>query len=301
MQNISSTSQTLKTLTERKQQRQTVLAYGLIALPFLVMLLLIVYPALLSVVRTLQPEIDGTRRFGLENYFSFFNNPISVNNLVFTLWSTAAVIIGLFVICLPIALYLRFSKSPIANWVQALSLFPLFVPGIILAYALIRFLGPNGLLETLLEVTTGWQGYRTPYLKPSGAIISLIWEGIPLTVLVLTAGLSQIPDALLEAAKDVGANNLRIFVQIILPLIQRSLLIAFSLNFLGVIGAFTLPYLLGPAAPEMMGVYMQRTFYNVLAPDEAETQAVITFLISSIVGFLYVRAAVRQRKQEGSS
>jgi putative spermidine/putrescine transport system permease protein len=300
MQSIS-TTQTLQTLTRRKRQRQTFLAYALIAAPFLVMLLLIVYPALLSIVRTLQPEINGSRHFGFENYVAFFNNPISVNNLVFTLWSTAAVILGLFAVCLPIALYLRFSKSPIATWVQALSLFPLFVPGIILAYALIRFLGPNGLLETLLEVTTGWQGYRTPYLKPSGAIISLIWEGIPLTVLVLTAGLSQIPDALLEAARDVGASNLRIFYQIILPLIQRSLLIAFSLNFLGVIGAFTLPYLLGPAAPEMMGVYMQRTFYNVLAPDEAETQAVITFLLSSIVGFLYVRAAVRQRKQEGSS
>jgi putative spermidine/putrescine transport system permease protein len=301
MQRVSITTQTLQTLTLALRQRQTFVAYALIAAPFLVMLLLIVYPAFLSIVRTLNPEIDGSRQFGLENYVAFFNNPISVNNLVFTLWSTAAVILGLFAVCLPIALYLRFSRSPIATWVQALSLFPLFVPGIILAYALIRFLGPNGLLETLLEVTTGWQGYRTPYLKPSGAIISLIWEGIPLTVLVLTAGLSQIPDALLEAARDVGASNLRIFYQIILPLIQRSLLIAFSLNFLGVIGAFTLPYLLGPAAPEMMGVYMQRTFYNVLAPDEAETQAVITFLLSSIVGFLYVRAAVRQRKREGSS
>jgi putative spermidine/putrescine transport system permease protein len=298
MQNVSTTTQSLTTLTQRKRQRQTFLAYLLIAAPFLVMLLLIVYPALLSVVRTLQPEIDGSRRFGFENYFAFFNNSTSINNLVFTLWSTATVILGLFVICLPLALYLRFTKSSLAAWVQALSLFPLFVPGIILAYALIRFLGPNGLLETLLEVTTGWQGYHTPYLKPSGAIVALIWEGIPLTVLVLTAGLSQIPDALLEAARDVGASNLRVFLQIILPLVQRSLLIAFSLNFLGVIGAFTLPYLLGPAAPEMMGVYMQRIFYAVRSPDEAETLAVITFLLSSVVGFLYVRAAVQQRKEE---
>jgi putative spermidine/putrescine transport system permease protein len=301
MQNVSNLSHHLTTLAQRNRQRQTLLAYLLITPPFLIMLFLIVYPALLSVVGTLQPTVNGARQFGLGNYLDFFKNPISVANLLFTLWSTAAVILGLFIICLPIALYLRFSKSPLAAWVQALSLFPLFVPGIILAYAFIRFLGPNGLLETLLEVTTGWQGYHTPYFKPSGAIIGLIWEGIPLTVLVLTAGLSQIPDALLEAAKDVGANNLRIFMQIILPLIQRSLLITFSLNFLGVIGAFTLPYLLGPAAPEMMGVYMQRTFYAARSPDEAETQAVLTFLLGSIVGFLYVRAAVQQRKQESSS
>ncbi len=262
------------------------------------MVLLIVYPASLSIIRTLRPEVNGTRRFGLENYLAFFSDHTSVTNLVFTLWSTGAIIALLFIICLPIALYLRFTESRIAHFVQGLALFPLFVPGIILAYALIRFIGPNGLLETFIEVTTGWQGYHTPYLKPSGSIIGLVWEGIPITVLVLTAGLAQVPDNLIEAARDVGAGRLQIFFQIILPLIGRSMLIAFALNFLGVIGAFTLPYLLGPAAPQMMGPFMQRTFYNVLNPDAAETQAVITFLLSSFVGFLYVRSAVRQQKEE---
>jgi putative spermidine/putrescine transport system permease protein len=118
-------------------------------------------------------------------------------------------------------------------------------------------------------------------------------------VLILTAGLAQVPDGMLESARDVGAGWLRIFRRIILPLISRSVLIAFSLNFLGIIGSFTLPYLLGPASPEMMGVFMQRTFGDALAPDRAETQAVITFLICSVVGFLYVRAAVQQRREEG--
>ena len=273
--------------------------YALIAAPFLLMLLLIVYPATLSIVRTLNPEVNGQRQFGLENYQAFFGDPTSVSNLIFTLWSTAAVIGLLFLICLPIALYLRFSHSWVAHWVQGLALFPLFVPGIILAYALIRFIGPNGLLETFIEVTTGWQGYHTPYLKPAGSIIGLVWEGIPITVLILTAGLAQVPDNLIEAARDVGAGRVQIFARIIFPLIQRSLLIAFALNFLGVVGAFTLPYLLGPAAPQMMGPFMQRTFYNVLNPDAAETQAVITFLLSAFVGFLYVRSAVKQQTEEG--
>lgn len=290
----------IKTLEQRKQRRSLWLGYSLIAPPFILMLLLIVYPAGLSVVRTLNPVVDGVRHFGLDNYFAFFNDPVSVSNFNFTLWSTVLVILILFAICLPIALYLRFSESWITDWVQGLSLFPLFVPGIILAYALIRFLGPNGLLETFIEVTTQWQGYRTPYLKPAGSILGLVWEGIPLTVLILVAGLSQVPDNLLEAARDVGASRRHLFVHIIFPLIKRSLLIAFALNFLGAVGAFTLPYLLGPAAPQMMGVFMQRTFYDALSPNEAETQAVITFLLSSIVGFLYVRAVVQQRQGEDS-
>ncbi len=49
----------------------------------------------------------------------------------------------------------------------------------------------------------------------------------------------------------------------------------------------------------MMGVFMQRTFGDARAPERAETQAVITFLLCSVVGFLYVRAAVRQRQEKG--
>ena len=37
---------------------------------------------------------------------------------------------------------------------------------------------------------------------------------------------------------------------------RRSLFIAFSLTFLGVIGAYTVPFMLGPPAPEMMGVFI---------------------------------------------
>jgi putative spermidine/putrescine transport system permease protein len=291
-------TRTLGQTKEKSTNREAMLGYLLVAPPFVLMVLLILYPAVLSFVRTLTPTINGAPQLSVKNYLEFFRDPLSVSNLLFTLWVTTAVIVLLFVICLPIALYLRFSKGWIADWVQGLSLFPLFVPGIILAYALIRFLGPNGLLETFLEVITGWQGYHTPYLKPAGAIIALVWEGIPVTVLVLTAGLAQVPDDLLEAARNVGAGPYHLFTRIIFPLLQRSLLIAFALNFLGVIGAFTLPYLLGPAAPQMMGVYMQRTFYDVLAPDKAETQAAITFLLCSFVGFLYVRAVVQQRKED---
>ena len=78
---------------------------------------------------------------------------------------------------------------------------------------------------------------------------------------------------------------------------QRPALIAFCLNVIGVFGAFTLPYLLGPAQPQMMGVYMQQTYGEYQDRSGAETQAVITFLISAVVGILYVRTITRQRAE----
>lgn len=284
----------------RRWFRGSLLAYVMIAPPLLLMTLLIFLPALQSIIRTLIVDVDGQSGFTFSRYVAFFNDKISVSNLIFTFQIVLLTLATIFLVCFPLSLYLRFAKGRVAGAVQILVLFPLFVPGIILCYALIRFLGTRGTLETILSIV-GVTGYRTPYLKPEAIIIGLVWESIPFTVLVLTAGLGQINDSLIESARDVGAGNWTIFRRIILPLIIRPLLIAFSLNFLGIFGAYTVPYLLGPAAPQMMGVYMQQTFGQYRRPDDAETQAVITFIICSMVGLLYVRTVAKQRLQQGES
>jgi putative spermidine/putrescine transport system permease protein len=278
---------------------RALIGYLMVAPPFLVMLLLIIYPALLAAVDTLYVTQAGVTRFTLDRYVEFFQTSLAVGNLIFTLQVTVATVIILFIVCFPISLYLRFSAGPVSNIVQILSLFPMFVPGIITAYALIRFLGANGWLQRFLEVLFNYQGYVSPYLRPSGIVIGLVWEGIPLTVLILTAGLSQISDEMMETARDVGANSLQVFWRIILPLLSRPLMIVLTLNFLAAFGAFTIPYLLGPASPEMMGVYMRRTFYDANLPSRAQVQAVITFAISALVSILYVRSVARQKIEEG--
>lgn len=273
------------------------LAYVLVAPPLLLMVLLIFMPATQSIVRTLTVSVDGQPGFSLSRYSAFFQDPISVSNLMFTFQVTLITLVAIFVFCFPLAIYLRFAKGWLAGAVQVLALFPLFVPGIILAFALIRFLGTRGTLDIILTAF-GATGYRTPYLKPEAIVIGMVWEAIPFTVLVLTAGLRQIGDSLIESARDVGANNWQIFWRIILPQVTRPVLIVFSLNFLGIFGSYTIPYLLGPAAPQMMGVYMAQTFGQYRRPYDAETQAVITFIICAAIGFLYVRTVASQRRQE---
>lgn len=265
----------------------------LVAAPVLLVLLFVLFPALTAILSTLR--LGGSGDWSLENYRVFLSDPLSIGNILFTLKTTVITSGLLLALCLPIALYLRFSSGRLPAFVQSVAVFPLFVPGIIVAYALIRFMGPNGTLQTVLH-HVGIDFYRSPYLTQWGTILGLIWEGIPLTLLILLSGLAQIPNAAIEAARDVGAGSLRILSGIILPLIKNSLLVAFSLSFLGVFGAFTLPYVLGPASPEMMGVFMQRTFGEVQDPVQAQTQAVMSFLFCAVVGVLYVRSVVRSRR-----
>ncbi|AHK47225.1 putrescine ABC transport system permease protein PotH (plasmid) [Ensifer adhaerens OV14] len=259
------------------------------------MVCLLLYPAGVSVLQTLQETAaDGSVSWSLARYHRFFTDPYSVANYVRTVWTTVVTLVLLIAICLPIAIYLHFTRSRLAAVVQALALFPMFVPGIIVAYALIRYIGPNGLLQSLLELV-GFRSYNSPYLTPWGPVIGLVWDHMPLTLLILTAGMAKVSQEAIEAARDVGAGYVVIFHRIILPLMVDSLLVVVALNVISLFGSFVIPYMLGPASPEMMGPYMLRTFSEVRQPDFAAAQAVITFLTCSVFGILYVVMLTRKQ------
>jgi len=267
----------------------------LVAVPVFLVGWLVIWPIVSAILRTVwRPQGDGGMGFDLSTYAFFFSDAYSLNNLYLTLWTTGVCAVLLLIVCLPIALYLRFANGKIAVYVQALAILPMFVPSIILAYAFIRVLGPNGMVDLLLNAV-GLPKIRTPYLTPWGPVIGLVWDNIPLTVLILLAGLGSVSNMAVEAARDVGANRLQVFWHIVLPQISNSVLVALSFSVLGIFSAFTLPYLLGPASPEMMGPFMQRTFRDVNDPIAAITQAVITFCFCIAFGLFYVRSVARNR------
>lgn len=267
----------------------------LVAIPVILAGWMVIWPIVSALVRTVWvPDAAGNPGLSLKSYAFFFTDGYSLANLWVTLWTTAICGALLLVICLPIALYLRFSTNRLAAYVQGLAIFPMFVPSIILSYAFIRVLGPNGTVDLLLNAV-GLPRIRSPYLTPWGPVIGLVWDNIPLTVLILVSGLGNVSNAAVEAARDVGAGALRVLWHIVLPRISNSILVAVSFSVLGIFSAFTLPYVLGPAAPEMMGPFMQRTFRDNNDPQMAITQAVITFAFCIVFGLFYVRSVAKNR------
>jgi putative spermidine/putrescine transport system permease protein len=268
----------------------------LVAIPVLLVGWMVIYPIIAAVVTTLwRPNDSGGYAFSVETYRFFFSDGYSLANLYVTLWTTALCAVFLVIICMPIALYLRFANGRLAAYVQGLAIFPLFVPSIILSYAFIRVLGPNGMVDILLNAVH-LPKIRSPYLTPWGPLIGLVWDHIPLTVLILISGLGAVSNQSIEAARDVGAGRLSVLWYIILPRVGNSILVAISFSVLGIFSAFTLPYVLGPAAPEMMGPFMQRTFRDLYDPPNAITQAVIAFFFCIIFGLFYVRSVVKNQR-----
>ena len=271
----------------------------LIAAPVFLVLSLIIWPVMLSVFDTLTVETPSGVALSLDAYRFFFSDGFSLRNLWMTIQVAAICTVLLLIISLTIALYLRFSTSRLTGYIQALALFPLFVPSILLAYALIRTLGPNGTVDILLNAV-GLPKLASPYLTIWGPIIGLVWDNLPLTLLIVLAGLGNVSSASIDAARDVGANRAQVLRYIILPRIRSTLLVAASFVVLGLFSAFTLPYLLGPAVPEMMGPFMRRTIIDVDDPLQARTQAVVSFMICAAFAYFYVRSIARTRREQAS-
>ena len=151
-----------------RERRRRPIGLLLVAVPVLLVGWMVIYPILSAVVTTLWlPDANGQYGLSFRTYQFFFSDDYSLANLYLTLWTTAVCAVFLVVICLPIALYLRFATGRLAAYVQGLAIFPLFVPSIILSYAFIRVLGPNGTVDILLNAVH-LPKIRTPYLTPWG-------------------------------------------------------------------------------------------------------------------------------------
>ncbi len=282
--------------------REAGLGYGLVLPAFLFLLTMIAVPAVAVVWESLSaPTAHGRgAAVGLDLYAAIFGDPISRHDMIFTLLITAVTIGLLLPLCYGLALYLHFARGPLVPWYRFLCMVPLFVPTIISAFAFITFFQNQGVLDSLLQAAGIEQALHLTYVEPIndpagvGIVLGEIWNSIPVTVLLISVGLRDIDGALIEAARDVGAGRWAIFWRIVAPLTVRQALIALTLSFIGVLGSYTIPYLLGPTAPQMLGPLLDTTFAQYRDQPTADALAVVTFLWAALVGLAYVIAVSRR-------
>jgi ABC-type spermidine/putrescine transport system permease subunit I len=197
-----------------------------------------------------------------------------------------------------IALYLRLSDSRLSRIVSALSVIPLFIPVVIASYAILIFYASDGFLKTL-AYHVGWNGFPTIGYSLNAVVIGEVWVNVPFGVLMMSSGLNSVPNALIEAARDAGASLPRTVRSVLLPMNVIPSVIVATFTGIYVLGSFTVPYLTGPSAPNLMGVSMSNFFSSFNQPQQAEVMAMIVFVLAAGIGTAYVWANVRSAKRAG--
>jgi putative spermidine/putrescine transport system permease protein len=274
----------------KKELKMGMLGLALVIPSFLVLFVVVVIPIFLSLIESFKNSSGG---FDFSNYQSLFTDKVMSANIIFTLKVTIISVVLVLLISYALAVYMRFSSGALVDWIRKSYMIPIFIPSVIASYGLINLLGDHGWLSRFMLVLHLGSLPRMIF-DIKGIIIASMWFNIPFTTMLLSSSLSGISDSIIESAKDVGAGKIKIFIKLIIPLSYRTLLVAVTFVFMGVIGSFTAPFLIGPNAPQMLGVSMDQIFSVFQEKERAAALAFFTFILCSGMGYFYIRTMVKE-------
>jgi spermidine/putrescine transport system permease protein len=164
--------------------------------------------------------------------------------------SVIATVITIF-IALPCGYYIARSKHQ--TFFLLLIIIPFWTNFLIRVFAWINILGNNGFLNTFL-LNLGVINDFIPLLYNQNAVILvLIYMYLPYAILPLFSTIDKFDFSLLEAARDLGANQFMSIVKVLLPNIRSGILTAILFTFIPIFGAYAVPHLVGGMDSYMLG------------------------------------------------
>lgn len=243
---------------------------------------------------------------GFQNYIGLFKLPIMTTSIVNTLVFTVGSIFLQFVIGFALALLFNL-KFKLAKPLRGVLLISWMVPVTVTALLSKFMLSSSGGVVNYLLMNLHLISKPVDFLVSLGtampSVIGInVWIGIPFNMILLTTGLSNIPESYYEAAAVDGANRFVRFFKITLPLMRASML---SVIVLGVIYTFKIFDLIfvgtggGPVnATEVMSTYAYRLSFTQYSFSKGAAVANVLFAILFLVGLIYIRLVGKDEVME---
>jgi putative spermidine/putrescine transport system permease protein len=211
-----------------------------------------------------RPRVMMVEAFTLENYIKFFTDPFYV--AVF--FTTLRVALICTAICLilgfPLAYVLARTQTRFKNVLIMLVVLPLFVGNAVRAAGWMTLFGSRGALNSaLIGLGLIDQPLQIMFTEIA-VIIGIIAVNLPYMVLTLQSVLEGIERSVEEAAFSLGADPLRMFRRVLVPLALPGIIAGVILTFILGMNAYATPVLLGGPQFKMMGplVYGQFRLNN---------------------------------------
>jgi multiple sugar transport system permease protein len=268
-------------LTERTRAERRLAAW-LIAPAAIVMIAVTAYPAIATVILSLQRadlRFPNANKFvGLSNYGHVLSAPVWWQDVFHTAIITVIAVSCQFVLGMLLALAMH--RTLVARGLlRSVALIPYGIVAVVAAYSWNPHL--LGLSSDPLSHTFG------SYVA---IIITEVWKNTPFMALLLLAGLALVPDDLLEAAKVDGATAWQRFVRITLPLMKPAIFVARLFRTLDEFRIFDVIYIFnqGAEGTESISMLNYSTLLDRLNLGLGSAVSVLLFLFVGLIALLFL-------------
>ena len=276
----------------------------LFALPaFVYMLIIVGYPIISNIILSVQDVTvknlaRGTKNFvGLDNYIALFRDEVFrltiSNTLKFTVYSL------LFQFIIGFALAVFFNKNfsfakPIRGLLMIPWMIPMTVTALIFKFIFSTDVGIiNYLLRSLGIISENIEWLTNPNIAMGCVIIANIWIGIPFNTILLSTGLTTIPQELYESAAMDGANGFQRFIKITLPLLRSTIESVLVLGFIYTFKCYDLVYVMTSGGPvnstHLMSTYSYKLSFEMFDYSMGSAAANVLLVILMVVGMVYLK------------
>jgi putrescine transport system permease protein len=189
----------------------------------------------------------------------------------------------------PIAYAIAQTRGSWRRLLLFLVVLPFWTSFLIRVYAWIAILKPNGLLNNFLMGLRLVEAPLPLLNNRFSVVLGMVYSYLPFMILPLYGSLSALDRTTLEAAADLGARPLRVFVGVVLPLTLPGIAAGSLLVFVPAVGEFVIPDLLGGPDTLMIGKVLWDEFFNNRDWPVASAVAVV------LVAVLAIPVAAAQR------
>ncbi len=245
--------------------------------------------------------VQFTTPVTIENYIDILSFPY-----VDVFWESIGIAALTTVICLiigyPLAFFIATRKSRIMqNLTLFLVILPFWTNFLVRTYAIKVMLGADGPLNTTLMNLGLIQEPLQLVNTQLAVLLGLTYSYLPFMVLPIYASVERFEFRLVEAANDLGANDLRAFLRVVLPLTLPGVIAGSILVLIPTIGAYITPDILGGTQGLMIGNLITTQFRGTgnWPRGSAASMVMMLLVMLALIGYVMMsaRAALTNRRR----
>ena len=261
---------------------------------FIVMILVTAYPlgyaVVLSFYKYRLTDPEGREFVGIQNYVTVLTDPVW--------WSAVATTAIITVASVAIELVLGFGFAWVMyrivrgrSFVRTAILVPYGIITVVSAFVWrYAFQADSGFVNQWFGLEAfNWFGERWSSLFV--ITLSEIWKTTPFISLLLLAGLVQVPEELLEAAKVDGANAWQRLWKVVLPNMKAAIMVAVLFRTLDAWRIFDNPFIMTQGAndTETLSFLAYRQNVTLVNLGAGSAISVLLFLTVVLIAFVFIK------------
>lgn len=235
------------------------------------------------------------------NYINTLKNSLFMNVLLRSVIIGFLVSITGIIISYPVAYIAVFRMKRIRDLIIFLIVISLLSSYLVKIYAWRTILGNNGIINIALTYLGIIEEPLSILLFSKFSVfISLLHILLPFIILPLYSALLNVDPTLFEAAQDLGANPVRTFLKVTLPLSIPGIRTAFIFSFIIASGDYVIPQMLGGTSGLMIGRVIADQFGVVFNWGEGSSLVFLLIFFDLIVyglfSFFLAKTFLKRRK-----